>query len=254
MTRAVTLVALGLLVCTAGSAVAAPVRSGYDDAAPATRAMQDDDTANPGFLWVQQGEAIWNERIGSSGRSCADCHGAAATMRGVAARYPAFDAQAGGPVTFEQRINRSRLHDQGAPPFATESDPLLAITAMLGLQSRGLPVAVSVDGPARRFYEAGRAIFETRIGQLNLSCAQCHDKLAGQRLAGALIPQGQPNGYPLYRLEWQSMGSLYRRIRNCMTGVRAEPFDVDTPDLVNLELFLAARSNGLPVETPAVRP
>ena len=254
MTRHLALAALGLLIGMAGSAMTAPARSGYDDAAPATRAMQDDDTANPGFLWVQQGEAIWNERTGSSGRSCADCHGAPATMRGVAARYPAFDAQLGGPVTLEQRVNHSRMHDQGAAPFAAESDPLLAITAFLSLQSRGLPVAVSADGPARPFYEAGRAIFETRIGQLNLSCAQCHDNLAGQRLAGALIPQGQPNGYPLYRLEWQSMGSLYRRIRNCMTGVRAEPFDVDAPDLVNLELFLAARANGLPVETPAVRP
>ncbi len=254
MTRHVALAALGLLIGMAGSAMTAPARSGYDDAAPATRAMQDDDTANPGFLWVQQGEAIWNERTGSSGRSCADCHGAAATMRGVAARYPAFDAQVGSPVTLEQRVNRSRMHDQGAPPFAAESDSLLAITAFLGLQSRGLPISVSIDGSARPFYDAGRTIFETRIGQLNLSCAQCHDQLAGQRLAGALIPQGQPNGYPLYRLEWQSMGSLYRRIRNCMTGVRAEPFDVDAPDLVNLELFLAARANGLPVETPAVRP
>jgi len=69
-----------------------------------------------------------------------------------------------------------------------------------------------------------------------------------------VIPQGQPNGYPEYRLEWQGMGSLYRRIRNCLVGVRAEPLDPDSPELVALEFYLGWRANGLNVETPAVRP
>jgi sulfur-oxidizing protein SoxA len=246
--------AVALMALTAVSASAAVLRSGYDDAAPATRAMQDDDSENPGFLWVQQGENIWQTRAGTSGKSCADCHGDAASMRGVSARYPAYDAKLGRPVTLEQRVNLSRVEHQRAAAFASESDELLAITAFIGLQSRGLPMAVSADGPARPFYEDGKKIFETRMGQLNLSCAECHDGLAGQRLAGALIPQGHPNGYPLYRLEWQSMGSLYHRLRNCMTGVRAEPFAPDTPELVDLELFLGVRATGLKVETPAVRP
>jgi sulfur-oxidizing protein SoxA len=245
------------LLCLATPAIAAP-RSGYDDASPATQAMQDDDSANPGFLWVQQGEAIWRDRAGVR-QSCADCHGDAASMRGVAARYPAYVPALGRPATLEQRINLSRATDQHAPGFAPESDEMLAITALIGLQSRGMPMAVASGGPARPFYEAGRTIFETRMGQLNLACAQCHgdaehDGLAGRRLAGALIPQGQPNGYPLYRLEWQSMGSLYRRLRNCMTGVRAATFAPDDPALVDLELFLAVRATGLKVETPAVRP
>jgi sulfur-oxidizing protein SoxA len=246
--------AVAMLAFAAASASAAALRSGYDDASPATRAMQDDDAENPGFLWVQQGEAIWSERAGSSGRSCADCHGGPASMRGVSARYPAYDPALGHPLTLEQRVNLSRTQDQGAPAFASESDELLAITAFIGVRSRGMPMAVSAEGPSRPFYEAGKKLFETRMGQLNLSCAQCHDGLAGQRLAGALIPQGHPNGYPLYRLEWQSMGSLYRRLRNCMTGVRAEPFPPDAPELVDLELFLGVRASGLKVETPAVRP
>jgi sulfur-oxidizing protein SoxA len=235
-------------------ALAAPKRSGYDDAGPAVRAMQDDDTANPGFLWVQQGEAMWAERVGGAGRSCADCHGAAASMRGVAARYPAYDARLGRPLTLEQRIARCRTERQGAPALAPETDELLAITAFVALQSRGLPVAVSVDGPAQPFFEAGRRLFTTRQGQLNLACSQCHDTLAGQRLGGSFIPQGHPNGYPLYRLEWQAMGSLYRRLRNCLTGVRAEPYPPGAPELVELELYLAWRAEGLRMEAPAVRP
>jgi sulfur-oxidizing protein SoxA len=230
-------------------------RSGYDDASPATRAMQDDDASNPGFLWVQQGESLWSERTGAAGSSCADCHGEAAqSMRGVAARYPMFDSRLGRPLTLEQRINQCRTERQKAAKLAEDSDALLGLTAFVGLQSRGLPVQVSIDGPARPFFEAGKALFSERQGQLNLSCWQCHEEQAGQRLGGSIIPQGQPNGYPEYRLEWQAMGSLYRRIRNCLVGVRAEPFAPDDPQLVALEFYLGWRANGLKVETPAVRP
>ena len=92
---------------------------------------------------------------------------------------------------------------------------------------------VSIDGPVRPSYEAGSALFTARQGQFNLSCSQCHDDRAGQRLGGNVIPQGHPNGYPEYRLEWQSLGSLDRRIRDCMVGVRAEPFAADALDLAN---------------------
>lgn len=239
-----------LLVMAAGEK-----HSGYQDASPETRAMQDDDASNPGFLWVQQGETLWQERISSATRSCADCHGAApVAMRGVATRYPLFDARISRPVTLAQRIEQCRVERQGATPLSADSDALLGLTAYVGLQSRGLPMQVSDEGPARPFFEAGKALFTMRQGQFNLSCAQCHDDLAGQRLGGSIIPQGHPNGYPEYRLEWQGMGWLERRIRNCMVGVRAEPFAADSLDLVELELYLGARANGLTVETPAVRP
>jgi len=245
------MLALGTGIVLAGDGK----RSGYDDASTETRAMQDDDAANPGFLWVAQGEALWSAPAGASSRSCAGCHGdTAAAMRGVATRYPMFDSTLGRPITLEGRIQQCRTERQGAPALPVESDAMLGLTAYVGLQSRGMPMAVAEDGPVRPFLDAGRRLFETRMGQFNLSCAQCHDRLAGQRLAGSTIPQAHPNGYPLYRLEWQGMGSLYRRLRNCLTGVRAEPFPPDAPELVALSLYLAWRANGLTVETPAVRP
>jgi len=242
-------------VTLAAAGGTAEKRSGYQDASPETRAMQDDDASNPGFLWVQQGEALWAQRTGNAARSCADCHGdAAASMRGAAARYPIYDAKLGRPITLNGRIQQCRVERQEAAPLKPDSDTLLALTAYVGLQSRGMPMQVASDGPARSFYEAGRTLFTRRQGQLNLSCAQCHDDRAGQRLGGSVIPQGHANGYPEYRLEWQSIGSLERRLRNCMIGVRAEPFADDSLDLVELELYLGARANGLAVETPAVRP
>jgi len=230
-------------------------RSGSYFAAPETRAMQDDDTANPGMLSVLQGENLWSATAGTAGRSCADCHGDARTsMKGVAARYPAFDPALSRPLDLEQRINRCRSEHQRAEPLAWESQDLLALTAFVAYQSRGSPIAVKTGGELRAFFDLGDRLFHRRQGQLNLSCSQCHDDNWGKKLAGSVIPQGHPTGYPLYRLEWQSLGSLQRRLRNCMIGVRAEPFDYGAPEAVALELYLMARANGMPIETPAVRP
>ncbi len=224
---------------------AAP-HSGHDDASPAVQAMQDDDAENPGMLWVEQGAALWRE-------GCASCHGAPESMRGVSAHYPKFDPGLGRPVTLGAQVNQCRART-GQAAWGPDSEEMLSVTALVGRQSRGLPVAIDGSGPAQAWLEQGRALFTERQGQLNLSCSQCHDGLAGQRLGGARIPQGQPNGYPLYRLEWQGMGSLDRRLRNCLAGVRAEPLPSGSPEMAALQFYLGWRSNGLTVETPAVRP
>ena len=229
-------------------------RSGYEFMSRETRAMQDDDTANPGLLWVLEGGGLWARKIGAAGRACADCHGDARTsMKGVAARYPAFDPAAGRVINLEQRILRCRVERQQAPPFSYESRELLALTAYVASQSRGMPLQVTIDGPARPFFDAGRDFFFTRLGQLNLACANCHEDNWGRQLRGDRLSQGHGNAYPIYRLEWQTLGSLQRRLRSCNVGVRAEPYPYGAQEYVNLELFLAWRARGLPVETPGVR-
>jgi len=253
------LVALGALLATIAAAIAEiPLdqrRSGYADLGRETKAMQDDDMSNPGMLAVLEGEALWKTKTGAAGRACADCHGdAKATMKGVAARYPAFDEKANRPINLDQRINQCRTERQGAKPLAYESKELLALSAFLGLQSRGQPIAPPDDPRLTPFREAGRATYIRRQGQLNLACSHCHDDNWSRKLAGNVIPQAHPNGYPLYRLEWQSIGSLQRRLRNCLIGMRAEHYDYGAPEYVDLELYLMWRARGMTVETPAVRP
>jgi len=239
----------------AGEIALSDRRSGYDLMGRELRAMQDDDTANPGMLWVLEGAGLWKRPTGTAGRACVDCHGdASVSMKGVAAHYPAFDAAKQRPVTLEQRINNCRLDRQEAAPLAYESRELLALSAYVARQSRGLPIAVTIDDRMRPFLEAGRAIYERRQGQLNLACSQCHDDNWGRQLAGNLIPQAHPTGYPLYRLEWQSLGSLQRRLRGCLTGIRAEAYDYGAPELVDLELYLMWRARGMTMDAPAVRP
>lgn len=245
----------GLLAC-AGALAQSPGevrRSGFDTMSAGIQAMQRDDRQNPGMLWVADGEVLWKKVFGIV--SCAQCHGdAKQSMRGVAARYPAWDKIDGKPVDLSQRINLCRTRHQLVLPLPPESEEMIALETYVAHQSRGMALTPSTARELEAPRERGRRLYEQRIGQLNLSCALCHDGLPGRVLGGVAIPQGHVNGYPTYRLEWQGMGSLQRRIRNCLSGVRAEPPSWNSRELVELELYLAQRSAGLAIETPAVRP
>jgi sulfur-oxidizing protein SoxA len=175
-------------------------------------------------------------------------------MRGVAARYPAWDDTTGQALNLAGRVNTCRQRHQQAAPLAADHADALALAAYIGLQSRGLPLAPPADARLAPLRAQGQALWQQRLGQLNLACRHCHDQHAGQRLGGAAIPQAHATGYPTYRLEWQGLGSLQRRLRGCVVGVRAEPFAADAPEWLALEAYLAQRAIGLAVETPAVRP
>jgi sulfur-oxidizing protein SoxA len=230
------------------------LRSGSTYMGADLRAMQADEFANAGMLWVEKGAKLWNTRAGAAAQTCADCHGdARASMKGVAARYPAFDKAAGRLLDLEGRINQCRVERQQAAPLAFESEELLGLTSYVATQSRGMPIKVAIDGPAAAHFERGRALHARRIGQVNLACTHCHDDNAGKRLLAETISQGHPNGWPGYRLEWQSAGSLQRRLRACYSGVRAELPAYNSADLLDLSLFLAWRAQGLPIESPGVR-
>ena len=252
------------LLVLAGLALSIPVgaeippserRSDTASMSPGLQAMQADDAANPGVLSVLDGEGLWSAPAGAAGRSCSGCHGEAPTsMRGVAARYPAWSATPGRPVDLAGKIDECRTLRQEAAPLAPESPERLALAAFVAHQSRGMPIRPSSEPGMAAARDRGRALFTARFGQLNLSCATCHDDNRGRSLAGTAVPQGHPVGYPIYRLEWQATGSLQRRFRNCMAGVRAEPFDYGSAAWIDLEAYLMARASGLPIETPAIRP
>jgi len=228
--------------------------SGYVFASPETQAMQDDDFENPGMLAVQDGETEWNTVAGSAGKSCASCHGdAAKSMKGVAVSYPKFEPKRGKLANIEHRINLCRTENMKAPELRWESKPLLGLTAYVEYQSRGLPISVRVDGPAAPFFEEGKKFYYTRRGQMDIACNQCHEANAGMNIGVENLSQGQSNGYPTYRLKWQSFGSLHRRFEGCNEEVRAQPYPRGSDEYTNLELFVAWRGNGLKSEAPSVR-
>jgi L-cysteine S-thiosulfotransferase len=230
-------------------------RSATEFLSPDLRAQQADDGANPGMLWVSQGAKLWSTPPAAAGaKSCAGCHGDdAASMKGTATRYPQVDAASGQLLNLEGRINLCRTTHQSRPALAYETDELLGLTAFVAHQSRGLPLAVQIDGPAAPFYAAGKAFYFERQGQLNVSCAQCHDDRVGNRLRGDTISSGLTGAYPAYRLDWQKVGSLHRRLRACSLGVRAVQLPAGSPDYLALELYLNGRGAGSIIETPGIR-
>ena len=233
-------------------AFASDIRPSHEFLSPELRAQQDDPARHPGWLWTEQGEALWHAAPPSGKPSCAGCHGDIGTMRGVATRYPAIAAD-GALLNLELRIERCRTGQQGEQTFGHESEALLSLTVAIAQRSRGLPMSVATDGAAAVPLAEGARLYSQRQGQLNLSCAQCHDDNAGRRLRGDIISNGLGTGYPAYRLEWNGVGSLHRRLRACALGVRAVQPPPGSDDHLALELFLADRARGLPVETPGLR-
>lgn len=224
-------------------------RSGYLFLSEATRALQDDDFQNPGMFAVERGRAMFHRAEG--GQACASCH--TDSLKGVAARYPKYDAGRGGLINLELKINDERQRRMKLEPLAYETEDMLALVAFITFQSRGMPVEVDVTGPAQAAFEKGRAFFFERRGQLDLACSQCHDALVGSKLRGDVISQGQVNGFPIYRLGWRALASRHRLFEWCNTSVRAEPYALGSDEYLALELYAAWRGRGLAIEAPAVR-
>ncbi|PUE06078.1 sulfur oxidation c-type cytochrome SoxA [Limnohabitans sp. T6-5] len=231
----------------------AQLKSGLYFSGKDVQALQADEFANPAQLWLSQGAAMWRRASVANGQSCFSCHGDVARLQGVATRYPAIETASGRLFNLEDRINHCTTRHQQTPPLAPESDALLGLTLLVTQASKGLPLRVDIGGATLPHWQAGAALFARRQGQLNLSCAQCHDQNFGQRLYTDPLSQGQPNGYPVYRLEWQKTGSLERRLRSCFAGIRAEIPPWGALEMRQLALYLMWRGEGLPIEVPAVR-
>ena len=236
------------------------LRSGSTFISEDLRSLQRSDDLNPAFLWVMQGETLWRKiemsSTGSPSTSCATCHGDTnLSMKGVSTRYPQIDKISGELINLEGRINYCRTRHQLLTPLALESDEMLGISAYVAIASRGLPMSTKIDSNNIDHFRMGKALYYTRMGQINLACTHCHEQNWGRKLQGETISQGHINAYPAYRLEWQRMGSLHRRLRACLSGVRAYMYPLGSPQLLDLELFLAWRSSDakITVESPGVR-
>ena len=229
-------------------------RSGYTYAEPETRAMQDDDIANPAMIMVDVGEELWGKVDGEAGKACASCHNdATESMKGVAASYPKLDKKLGKLQAISHRVNTCRTERMKAKAWKWESTQMLGMTSYIRYQSRDMPMTVKVDGEYAPFFEKGKEFYYQRRGLLDMACSHCHEDNAGVMIRANLLSEGQSNGFPTYRLKWQKVGSLHRRFRGCNSNIRAQPYARGSEEYTNLELYVAWRGRGLPIEAPSVR-
>lgn len=218
-----------------------------------TRAMQLDDFDNPGMIFVDRGIDSWNTADGTEGKSCASCHEGPESMKGLRSVTPRVDAESGKLMNIESYINNCRTTRMGAEEWNPKSSSMIDMLALISLQSRGELVNVAIDGAAAPFYEKGKEIYYTRYGQLELSCANCHEDNNGNYIRSDHLSQGHTNAFPLYRLKDAGLVSAQGRFVGCVRDTRAETFKIGSDEFNALELYVAARGNGLGVEGVGVR-
>lgn len=230
------------------------VISGWHFRSDETQALQMDDFDNPGMLGVELAIDAWETVEGTAEKSCASCHGdVEESMAGVRAVYPKWNEAAGEVRTLEMQVNDCRENQMGAEKLGYTSGALTNMVALISLQSRGMPVNVAIDGPAQAMWEQGKELYYTRTGQLELSCANCHEQNYGNMIRADHLSQGQINGFPVYRLKNAKLNSVHARFKGCVRDTRAETYSPGSAEFVALELYVASRGNGLSVEAPSVR-
>jgi len=248
---------LAALLC--GAAPAAPwpdntKLSGNAFLPPGLLKLQGDVNNSPITLWLDKGRALWTDS--STGPSCQNCHGPAESLKKSAASFPRLAAKGQSLIDLEDQIVTCSART-GRLNARAEDDEVLALSAVLHEAARGQPIDVQAPpgqaAPWQAHLSHGAQLFTTRRGRINLACVHCHEQNVGRQMRADVVSPGNPTGFPIYRMSWQRLGTLERRLRACYSGVQAVLPAVGAPDLRDLELYLKVRANGMPLDGPSIR-
>ena len=201
---------------------------------------------------VDEGEALFTEPF-ANGKTYADCF--ANGGEGIRQNYPHFDSKKGEVITLELAINNCRQAN-GEKPLAYKKGALAKLSAYMASTSAGNIFATAVpDEAAYQAYSEGKEFFYSKRGQLNFSCADCHMRVAGQKLRADITSPalGHPTGFPVYRAKWEEMGTLHRRYAGCNKNIRAKPLPAQSRAYRNLEYFQSVMSQDLEINGPSSR-
>ncbi len=202
---------------------------------------------------ISNGEEMWNTPF-ANGKGYKDCF---PDGPAIAAKYPHWDKERGMVITLPLALNDCR-EANGEKPLKYKKGPIADLLAYVTFQSRGqiTNVVVPDDDPkALEAYEKGKQFYFAKRGQLNFSCANCHIQNPGNMLRSEMLSPayGHTTHWPVYRSKWGEMGTLHRRFSGCNEQVRAKAFEAQGEEYRNLEYFLTAMSNGLPLNGPGAR-
>jgi L-cysteine S-thiosulfotransferase len=222
--------------------------------------LQADAARNPISLWQERGQALWQGQ-------CKSCHGEMVTLKASAPSFPRLSTDGKSLINLEDQIARCQQRQSGAAvanasntSLSIDSDEVLSLSVALHQVAVSEPIKVAapignagaeVQWQAR--LSSGEKLYQTRIGRMNLACMHCHDQKVGTQMRADTISQGHPTGFPIYRMSWQTVGTIDRRLRACYSGVQATVPPSGSPELRDLELFLKVRANGMPLDGPSIR-
>jgi sulfur-oxidizing protein SoxA len=205
-------------------------------------------------MWLDRGKALWID--GSSGPSCQSCHGPVESLQMAAPSFPRLGPDGKNLINLDDQIAACRTRT-GRTAIRVEDDEGLALSALLHETARGQTIAIQAPPGQMEAWQAhltrGTQLFSTRIGRINLACVNCHEQNVGKQMRADVISPANPTGFPIYRMSWQRLGSIERRLRACYSGVQAELPAPGDPVLRELELYLKVRANGMPLDGPSIR-
>jgi len=207
----------------------------------------------PYELNIDNGKKAFNTpfKNGKTYASCFRNDGA-----GIKQDYPYYDTATGKVVTLEAAINDCR-GENGEEPLKWQKGEIADIAAYMAYTSRGNKTNVVVPGDegAMAAYTRGKNHFYAKRGQLNMSCADCHQWNAGNRIRADLLSPalGHTTHFPVYRSKWGGLGTMHRRYGGCNKQVRAKPFKPQSDEYRALEFFHTYMSNGLVMNDPNAR-
>lgn len=249
--------------CVAAAQDASPFadarRTGTDFLSPGLRALQEDRTSGPISMWLERGRMLWNTPgpAGATGKSCMSCHGQPESLADTVPHYPRMEAGSERVLSLDDQLLRCAAR-VGRPRAQMDDEDQLSLSALLRDAARGRPLEPQPPPPAaaRAWQERlthGAELFAQRRGRMNLACTHCHDQNVGKQIRTDTISPAHPTGFPVYRMTWQMLGSMERRIRACYSGLQAVMPPPGHTDLRDLELFLSVRAQGMTLEGPSVR-
>ena len=216
--------------------------------------MQADVANSPVTLWLDKGRLLWSDS--SAGPSCQSCHGPVESLKTSAPSFPRLTPDSQRLINLEDQISSCRSRS-GRTDIKAEDDDGLALSALLNESAKGLAISVAAPPGQSNEWQAhlerGAKLFNTRLGRINLACVHCHEQNVGKQMRADVISPANPTGFPIFRMSWQRLGSVERRLRACYSGVQAELPAPGDPVLRELELYLKVRASGMPLDGPSIR-
>lgn len=209
--------------------------------------------------YIDEGKALFN-KPGHNGKSCASCH--ADNLKGVAATYPKFDRVLGKVMLIETHTNHCRKKYMHSKPYRLGSRNSNTLSSYIKYMARNAPVTLASDEATQKALKKGRQSFYKKTGQLNFSCADCHDSAAGKWLRGQSLNSIRPDGkysytaatWPRHFIALHELGliSMQQRIRHCQIVTQTYPLKPGSAEYINMELYITSLAQGAPMQAPTM--
>jgi len=201
---------------------------------------------------IDAGEALYEKKF-ANGKTFKSCF----PDPTIAGEYPKFDDTKGKVVTLSMAINDC-LVTNGEKPWKMKKGKMADLEAYFAAASteKGKKVHIVIQSEAAaKAYEAGKKAYYSQRGYLKLSCATCHVQGTGKRVRNEYMSPllGHTTHFPVYRLKWQGLGTLERRIEGCNKDEGENPHKPGSVWMSNVLYFMAYMSNEMPVDGPAIR-